>query len=129
MTTFDTSDRGRIVDALGLHEELNRPNSALASLMTTRQTDDTAYSVDRVGDIVTALDEIETLDVSLSADTSPGISSENIENDYSVTYATGDANSGVKRRRSALVGKIKRWLDPDQRLEAYTTAGRVIRTL
>ena len=130
MTTFSTGDRGRIVDALNLDESQNRTNSVLESLMTNRENDDVNYGVDRVGQIIAALDNIDDLDCDLEdSSSSPSIKRKNIYQQIEVEYATSDPSSGLKQSKMTEVNKIKRWLDPDDRLEAYNLDGRVIRTL
>ncbi len=129
MAIFDTADRQRIVDALSLAEELNRPSSILASLMTTRETDDTSYGVDRVTDIKNALDDLESLQENLSEPANSAVRRENFEGKYEVEYAVSDTQQGYKRQKTRHINNIKKWLDPDQRLEPYVLSGRVIRTL
>ncbi len=129
MTIFDTADRQRIVDALSLAEELNRPSSILASLMTTRETDDTSYGVDRVTDIKNALDDLECLKETLNEPANSAVSRENFEGKYEVEYAVSDTQKGYKQQKARHINNIKKWLDPDQRLEPYVLSGRVIRTL
>ena len=131
MTTFATADRGRLVDALILDESQNRPNSVLATLMTERETDDARYSVDRVAAILDALDAIESLDSTIEEESAnTGIISYSATDDISITYASGGASTAAsKQKKTAQSGNIRRWLDPDNRLEAYSLSGRVIRTL
>lgn len=131
MTTFSPSDRSRIVDALNLYEELNRPNSVLATLMTNRETNDTTYSVDRVGQIIEALDKIDQLNDSIEEESgNTGITRYRAEDDIEIAYSSGgSATQPSKQKKQAQIGNIRRWLDPDNRLEAYSLSGRVIRTL
>lgn len=130
MTTFADGDRGRIVDALNLSEELNRPNSVLETLMTQRERDDVSYSVDRVGAIRDRLDTIESLQPDLEdPDVEVGTTSLSIDGQYSESSRSSDPQSRIKTIKEYHVGSIRKWLDPDNRLQAYSLSSRVIRTL
>ena len=130
MTTFATDDRGRIVDALNLDEELNRPNSVLETLMTQRERDDASYSVDRVGAIRDRLDIIEEFQPDLEdPDVEVGVTSLSIDGQYSESSRSSDPQSQIKTIKAYHIGNICKWLDPYNRLQAYSLGGRVVRTL
>lgn len=130
MATFQAGDRGRLVDALNLAEELNRSTSVLATLMTSRETDDTTYAADRVTDIRNALHSIDTLQTGLDDPTiEVGVVRKSIPNQFEKEYALTDPQAQTKRIKAKHIDNIKRWLDPRGQLEAYSTTGRVIRTL
>ena len=130
MTTFADDDRGRIVDALNLSEKLNRPNSVLETLMTQRERDDVSYGVDRVGAIRDRLDIIEELQPDLEdPDVEVGVTSLSIDGQYSESSRSSDPQAQIKTIKAYHIGNIRKWLDPYNRLRAYSLSSRVIRTL
>lgn len=128
---FATGDQKRIADALRLTREQYFASSCLATLMSELEAVDIAQSTTFVADIQEALDDIDCLDEEIeSAVESDGIASESVDNQYSVTYrGAGGASSSSKHKRAGLIDNIKLWLDPDNKLDAYSTGSRVIMTL
>ena len=128
---FATGDQKRIAKILRLSQEQYFASSCLALLMSDLEATDTAQGTTFVTDIQLALDDIESLNEDIDENASSDvISSENLPNQYSVSYrAAGGKTAANKNKRNALIDDINMWLDPDNRLDAYVITSRVIMTL
>lgn len=128
---FATGTQERIADALKLSPEQYRTGSQLAKLMSELETNDTTYSTNLVGKVSAALDSIDTLNSSISANSSKdGLTSKTVNDQFSESYRTGgSATASFKADKQGQIDLIKRLLDPFDILEQFSQGGRTIRTL
>lgn len=129
--SFTTTDQADLVKLLNLSRDQYEPNSVLAQCMTALELFDTRISTNLVGEVQEAMLTISTLDGQIEAQSANvGIKSIDIVDDVAIEYGSGGSvTTNLQNKRAAQIAEIRRLLDPDQVLEAYSLSGRVIATL
>lgn len=125
---FVANDRFRIISALNLDRCLDTSASKLAQLMLDLATFDTQNTTTYVDRVTAALDEIDTLNTAIAAQSEDiGVIEYEVQYEIRERYSSGASRTEANRRkRDKQIALIRQYLDPCDYLGHYNMAGRII---